>query len=126
MKNAEMDREKTYELRSREVNEPPLPARVCWDLTVRDRDGEALLEDVAAEKETAEKIRDAVLAAPGYDPEILPVTVLEDFKDTVLAASQAAREGDVVLLSPACSSFDKFKNFAQRGNCFRKIVEELE
>ena len=76
--------------------------------------------------ETAEKIRDAVLAAPGYDPETLPVTVLEDFKDTVLAASQAAREGDVVLLSPACSSFDKFKNFAQRGNCFRKIVEELE
>ena len=57
MKNAEMDREKTYELRSREVNEPPLPARVCWDLTVRDRDGEARLEDVAAEKETAEKIR---------------------------------------------------------------------
>ena len=76
--------------------------------------------------ETAEKIRNAVLAAPGYDPETLPVTVLEDFKDTVLAASQAAREGDVVLLSPACSSFDKFKNFAQRGNCFRKIVEELE
>ena len=66
------------------------------------------------------------MAAPGYDPETLPVTVLEDFKDTVLAASQAAREGDVVLLSPACSSFDKFKNFAQRGNCFRKIVEELE
>ncbi len=76
--------------------------------------------------ETAEKIRAAVLAAPGYSPEALPVTVLEDFRETVLAAARCARDGDVVLLSPACSSFDKFKNFVERGNTFRKIVEELE
>jgi len=76
--------------------------------------------------ETAEKIRDAVLSRPGYDPEKLPVTVLEDFRETVLAAAASAEEGDVVILSPACSSFDKFKNFAERGNTFRRIVEELE
>ena len=76
--------------------------------------------------ETAEKIRDAVLAAPGYSAEALPVTVLDDFKETVLAASAYAKEGDVVILSPACSSFDRFKNFAERGNTFRKIVEELK
>ena len=76
--------------------------------------------------ETAEKIRDAVLAAPGYDPAALPVTVLDDFRETVLAAAAFAREGDTVILSPACSSFDRFKNFAERGNTFRRIVEEME
>ena len=38
----------------------------------------------------------------------------------------AAQPGDTVLLSPACSSFDFFKNFAERGDLFRKIVLELE
>ena len=76
--------------------------------------------------ETAEKLRNAVLAAPGYDPAALPVTVLDDFRETVLAASAAAEDGDVVILSPACSSFDRFRNFVERGNTFRKIVEELK
>ncbi len=75
--------------------------------------------------ETAEKIRSAVLNAPGYNAEDLPITVLDDFRETVLAAAKTARSGDVVILSPACSSFDRFKNFAERGNAFRKIVEEL-
>jgi len=35
-------------------------------------------------------------------------------------------DGDLVLLSPACASFDAFANFAQRGDHFRKIVMELE
>lgn len=76
--------------------------------------------------ETAEKIKAAVESAPGYDPAILPITVLDDFRETVLAASAYARDGDVVILSPACSSFDRFKNFAERGNSFRKIVAELK
>ena len=76
--------------------------------------------------ETAEKIRNAVENAPGYDAKTLPIAVFDDFRETVLAASAYAKEGDVVILSPACSSFDRFKNFAERGNTFRKIVEELE
>ena len=32
----------------------------------------------------------------------------------------------MVLLSPACASFDKFKNFAERGDFFRRIVMEME
>ena len=75
--------------------------------------------------ETAEKIRSAVFAAPGYDSEKLPVYVYDDFTKTVLAASSYAKEGDVVILSPACSSFDRFRNFAERGNAFRRIVEGL-
>ncbi len=76
--------------------------------------------------ETAEKIRSAVVSAPGYDAAQLPITVLDDFRETVLAAAAYAQEGDVVILSPACSSFDRFKNFAERGRAFRKIVEELK
>ncbi len=75
---------------------------------------------------TAEKILTAVKASAHYDPEKLAVHVIEDFRDTVLAASAAAEEGDMVLLSPACASFDHFKNFEERGNTFRKIVMELE
>ena len=75
---------------------------------------------------TSEKIRRAVVSDPGYDPQKLPVAVLDDFRETVLAASRAAREGDVVLLSPACASFDKFKNFEERGDTFRNIVLGLE
>ena len=75
---------------------------------------------------TADKIYEAVTASPLYDPEKLDIRRLEDFRDAVLAASAAAEEGDIVLLSPACASFDHFKNFAERGNTFRKIVMELE
>lgn len=75
---------------------------------------------------TAPKIREAVEAVPefnGSNPEILE---FGDFKRAVLAAHQAAEFGDVVILSPACASFDKFKNFMLRGEAFKKIVYELE
>ncbi|MGI6012851.1 MAG: UDP-N-acetylmuramoyl-L-alanine--D-glutamate ligase [Oscillospiraceae bacterium] len=75
---------------------------------------------------TAEKIKAAVGACPDYDPAKLPVTVIDDFTEAVLAASAAAEEGDIVLLSPACAAFDKFKNFAVRGEYFRTIVNGLE
>ena len=44
----------------------------------------------------------------------------------VLAAAADAEPGDTVLLSPACSSFDHFRNFEERGNTFKSIVNELE
>ena len=40
-------------------------------------------------------------------------------------AMEAARPGDVILLSPACASFDQFRDFEARGNAFRQIVAEL-
>ena len=74
--------------------------------------------------QTAEHIRDAVVQAPGYmgAPEIL---MSGDFTDAVKTAASIARDGDVVLLSPACTSFDRFKNFEERGDVFREIVRGL-
>ncbi len=53
------------------------------------------------------------------------LTVLEepDFERAVLAASQLAHPGDTVLLSPACASFDSFRNFEERGKMFCNIVK---
>jgi len=76
--------------------------------------------------ETAERIKSAVLNTPGYNRLTLPIYVIDDFREAVLSASDAASDGDVVILSPACSSFDKFKNFVERGNTFRSIVLGLE
>lgn len=75
---------------------------------------------------TAPKIRAAVEAVPDYagtNPEILE---FDDFRQAVLAAHNTAQPGDVVILSPACASFDKFKNFMLRGEAFKKIINELE
>jgi UDP-N-acetylmuramoylalanine--D-glutamate ligase len=46
-------------------------------------------------------------------------------EDAVRRAAAAARPGEVVLLSPACASFDAFENFEARGEAFRRIVEGL-
>jgi UDP-N-acetylmuramoylalanine--D-glutamate ligase len=45
--------------------------------------------------------------------------------DAVQTAFHLANKGDVVLLSPACASFDLFKNYEDRGNQFKKAVREL-
>lgn len=73
---------------------------------------------------TAEKISDAVKASKYYT-EAFPMVIMDDFKETVLAASESAEAGDIVLLSPACAAFDKFKNFMERGKYFKQIVMDL-
>jgi UDP-N-acetylmuramoylalanine--D-glutamate ligase len=46
-------------------------------------------------------------------------------ENAVGAAATAAQPGEVVLLSPACASFDAFKDFEERGDRFRELVEAL-
>jgi UDP-N-acetylmuramoylalanine--D-glutamate ligase len=51
--------------------------------------------------------------------------IVGTFEEAVLLGFQKSRSGDVVLLSPACASFDMFLNFEERGNYFKKLVQEL-
>ena len=71
---------------------------------------------------TGPLIRAAVEACDGDKPEIFDC---DNFESAVRAAAAAAREGDVVLMSPASAAFDQFKNFAVRGAFYKKIIKEL-
>jgi len=62
---------------------------------------------------------------PADHPKALEIIQSGCFEDAVVKASKAAKEGDIVLLSPACTSFDSFKNFVERGNTFKSIVSKL-
>jgi UDP-N-acetylmuramoylalanine--D-glutamate ligase len=55
----------------------------------------------------------------------VPLTVASSMDDVVGIARQVAEPGDVVLLSPACSSFDMYSNYAARGDAFTEAVRKL-
>ena len=75
--------------------------------------------------DTAEKIKAAALAAPGYEEGRLEISNCADLKQAVERARELAMPGDVVLLSPASASFDRFKNFEERGKAFKDYVNAL-
>ena len=74
---------------------------------------------------TAGLIRKAVEQCSDYDPSELEILDCGTLEPAIRAADRDAKEGDVVLLSPASASFDQFKNFVERGRFFKKIVKEL-
>lgn len=87
----------------------------------------SILEDLVKEKVKAivclgvnnEKIHNA------FEPLGLHIIDTNNAKDAVAASFNISEKGDVVLLSPACASFDLFKNYEDRGNQFVKAVKEL-
>ena len=68
--------------------------------------------------ESAPKLRDAL--AP-----TVPVEIAGSMEEAVAQAATMARSGDAVLLSPACSSFDMFRNYEHRAEAFRAAVDSL-
>ena len=64
------------------------------------------------------------LLADAFDP-IIPFSFAEDMRDAVSQSFLSSNPRDVVLLAPACSSFDMFSDFAHRGRVFREEVKRL-
>ena len=54
-----------------------------------------------------------------------PIAYAKTLDEAVRISQEEARAGDTVLLSPACSSFDQFRDYAHRGDTFREMVQEL-
>ena len=69
---------------------------------------------------TKEKIAETA-RRKGFDNVILTDT----FEEAVMESARLAREGDAVLLSPACASWGMFKNFEERGDKFKELVNHL-
>jgi UDP-N-acetylmuramoylalanine--D-glutamate ligase len=70
--------------------------------------------------------RDADQLARAIASSGVPVERAEGMDEAVAAAFRASRQGDVVLLSPACASFDMFRNYGHRGDAFVAAVRRLE
>ncbi len=75
--------------------------------------------------QTAGKIFDAVKAELEIQNKKIDIYMCENLEQTVNLAKKIAKKGEVVLFSPASASFDMFKNAVDRGNQFKKIVNNL-
>ena len=72
---------------------------------------------------TAGVIRRAVERAENYQG--LEIVETAEYRDAVALADRRSGPGDVVILSPASTSFDRFRNFEERGRAFKELVREL-
>ena len=75
--------------------------------------------------QTSDKIFNAVKQELEDEHKDLDIYVCDSLEQTVLLAKKIAKPGQIVLFSPASASFDMFKNFADRGNKFKKLVNAL-
>ena len=73
---------------------------------------------------TAQKIEEATKQALSEEKSI-EIIHTNNLEESVKVAKEKARSGDIVLLSPASASFDAFKNFEERGNYFKTLVNNL-
>ena len=74
---------------------------------------------------TSGKIFDAVKKEEEKEGKNINIYVCDNLEDTVNLAKRYSKPGEVVLFSPASASFDMFKNFADRGNKFKNLVNKL-
>ena len=75
--------------------------------------------------QTSGKIFDCVKEELENQNKELPIYMCETLEETVSLANKVAKKGQIVLFSPASASFDLFKNFADRGNQFKNLVDKL-
>ena len=70
----------------------------------------------------AAKIESQIVSSKNGGPEVVHAETLEN---AIRKAHAVAQEGDVVLLAPACASFDQFKSYEHRGKVFKEVVRSL-
>lgn len=106
---------------------PPAPdQRLHWIAG-----GQAKGDGLSACRPWFPNVRRAYLIGEAMEPfaaeigDAIPVERSGDMATAVRQAAAAAAPGDVVLLSPACASFDQFKDYEQRGDVFRGLVQAL-
>lgn len=75
---------------------------------------------------TTPKIYKAVVSAPNYNPDAIRIVLCSSIFEALKVAQREAKAGDNVILAPACPSFDRFKNFEERGDLFKAAVWELK
>lgn len=75
--------------------------------------------------DTAHKIEDTVVSFAGYNPDKMKIFHAKDMEDAVAIAHEHAVSGDIVSLSPASASFDRYPNFEARGNHYKDLVKKL-
>lgn len=93
----------------------------------RDKGGSygPLVEALRDKGRAAVLIGEAAGLIEGAIGDVVPVRAAASMGDAVRAAAELARPGDAVLLSPACSSFDMFKDYKHRGDAFVQAVRDL-
>jgi len=76
----------------------------------------------------ADKIESQIVSSSGPQAKSADVEVVhaETLENAVRKANAVAQPGDVVLLAPACASFDQFKNYEHRGQVFKETVRGLQ
>jgi UDP-N-acetylmuramoylalanine--D-glutamate ligase len=106
---------------------PPAPdQRLHWIAG-----GKAKGDGLAACRPWFGHVKRAYLIGEAMEPfaaeigDALPVDLSGDMATAVAQAAAAAKPGDIVLLSPACASFDQFTDYEQRGDVFRGLVQAL-
>ncbi len=75
--------------------------------------------------QTAEKIFDAVKNEADKQNKKIDIYMCDSLEQTIDIAKKTSKKGDVVLFSPASASFDMFKNFADRGEKFKNLVNNI-
>ena len=75
---------------------------------------------------TSQKIKNEVLSSKNYNPDKLKIFMAENMREAIIKAYENSPPNSAIILSPACASFDLYKNFEERGNDFKNLVNQIK